>query len=75
MYWPQPDGNYEHGEVYPHAVAMQSNAGWYAGSIYWDEQMQGWYPHDRHTMYVSTEEEAQKLANKFNEESHAISTH
>lgn len=48
-------------------VVMRSAAGWYIGHLYWDEEMQGWFPWSRQTDYM-TEEEAVRMWKQWAEE-------
>jgi hypothetical protein len=67
MYWPQPNTEgVKDGEVFPHIVLMRSNAGWYAGEIYYDQQMSGWYPYARRSLYFNDKENAQRHVDYLN---------
>ena len=42
-------------------IVMKSNAGYYVGRAYFDEEIGGaWFPHSRETDYFRSLEEAQK---------------
>lgn len=40
---------------------MKTPAGWYVGTTYFDEDMDGWFPNSRDTHYVASEAEAEAL--------------
>jgi len=37
-------------------MVLVSNAGYYVGTLYWDEDMNAWFPYERMTEYMSAEE-------------------
>lgn len=40
---------------------MCSAAGWYIGLTYYDAELKGWFPYDRLTFYLPTQEAAEEL--------------
>lgn len=50
-----------HGANIEHDQVLKSAAGYYIGSLYYDEEMGGWFPEDRISMYYyGTREEAEQ---------------
>ena len=42
------------------AQVLRSAAGWYIGSLYWDDELQSWLPYARYSPgYYATEADAQ----------------
>lgn len=42
------------------AQVLRSAAGWYVGSLYWDDELEAWLPYARYSPgYYATEAEAQ----------------
>ena len=39
---------------------LQSNAGYYVGTLYFDSEMDGWFPNSRISDYFKTKIEAEK---------------
>jgi hypothetical protein len=35
---------------------LKSAAGYYLGTLYYDEEMEGWFPYSRDTMYLTKDE-------------------
>ena len=59
MHIPQLDGG-SIGEI-SRPLPMESEAGWYVGSVYWDSTCKSWLPNARSTHYVESRRDAQKL--------------
>jgi len=50
-------------------MVLKSAAGYYIGALYWDEELDGWYPWDRYSFcYYATEEEAKKSLPAYEDE-------
>jgi hypothetical protein len=52
----------EHGDL----QILKSAAGYYLGTLYYDKEMEGWFPNSRDTQYL-TKEEATGLLARWNE--------
>ncbi len=46
---------------------MKSGAGWYAGTLYFDEEFQCWLPYDRESHYMATREEVKQYIKDLSE--------
>ena len=46
---------------------MESAAGFYIGTEYFDEEMQAWFPNERSTPYMLTRGEAESMMEYWNE--------
>ena len=40
-------------DIVSHQMVLESNAGFYVGTLYWDKEMEGWFPHSRDTPYMT----------------------
>jgi hypothetical protein len=50
-------------------MVLKSAAGYYIGALYWDEDLDGWYPWTQYSFcYYATEEDAKKALPAYQDE-------